>query len=138
MRFDGAIATISTLLSIAVLIDNRQKDQELIEFVHGITTINQHIRPEVIMPRNTILKWYEDEKENIIEKLQSSDAKAWKISLLQKIEDDKLKQMILSAIYSISICDYKLDDEECRFLKLATEIWGLKLPEMGELERLIG
>ena len=76
MRFDGAIVTISTLLSIAVLIDNRQKDQELIEFVHGITTINQHIRPEVIMPRNTILKWYEDEKENIIEKLQSSDAKA--------------------------------------------------------------
>lgn len=133
---NNTVQTICFLLAIAVLADKRQRDQELVEFVHAVTKINQHLRPDIIMPRQSILDWYETEKPNIIERLASENAQEWKASLLDDITDDELRNMVLASLYSISVSDYELHDEECKFLKLASQNWGIEIPQSEMLEHM--
>jgi len=133
---DNSIENISILLAIAVLVDKRQRDQELIEFVHALTKINQYLRPDIIMPRGTILNWYEGEKENIIRALASETAEDWKVGILNQVTDPELRNMVLASLYSISVCDYELHDEECKFLMLASQNWGIEIPQSDMLDHM--
>lgn len=115
---------VAKILAISVLIDQEQREAEMIEFMNAVTHINHDIRPEVILSNKKIRQWFEDNKASISESLASDDSQKFKSDLLEQITDTKLRRTLLASIFSVSVCDYELHDEECEFLKLATHIWG--------------
>ncbi len=132
------LSAVGTILAASVLIDERRRDVEMIEFSHSITTINHHIRPDVILPRSKILAWFKENEQKISENLSHDSHGSWKTSILNKIEDKELRRLVLAAMFSISVCDYELNDEECEFLKLAVSLWKTDLPHVEEMAQMVG
>lgn len=132
------LENIAKILAVSVMIDGHIRDAELVEFSHSVVSINQKIRPEFILPRETVLKWFHTHKSEISERMQSDDSYKWKSELLTKIDDAEFRKMVLAAMFSISVCDYHLDDAECEFLKLATATWKTNVPGAAELDQMVG
>lgn len=135
---DTLFQEIATIFAVTVLLDHKQRDQEMVEFCHAVMTINQHLRPGVILPRETILDWYESQKPSIITHLDAADAKNWKANLLRTVPTDALKRLVLASIFTISTCDYELRDEESAFIKTALNIWKTGMPSGADLESVAG
>ena len=138
MDAKAKIETIATVLAISVLIDDIEKDQELVEFTHGMMTINQRIRPETIFPRTKILDWFHKNKIDIAQNIANDTDDSWKSGLLEQIDDQSLQCVVLSAMFSISVCDYQLDQEECDFINLALQLWKREMPEAQTVEMVVG
>jgi len=137
MHIDEKLNAAATVLAISVLIDERLRDIEMVEFSHSIMTINQLIRPGVILPRKTIVQWFKDNQDDISLKLSQDLDSAWKTQVLKAVTDPELRRLVLSAMFSISVCDYELDDEECEFLKLAVSLWETGLPSVADIELMV-
>lgn len=132
------LRAVGTILATSVLIDERLRDIEMVEFSHSIMTINRYIQPDVILPREDILKWFDDNAAGVSENILKDKNNVWKTEILSKIIDPELRSMVLAAMFSISVCDYELDDEECEFLRLAVSLWKVELPRFKEIERMVG
>lgn len=137
-EIDGTIRAVGTILATSVLIDERLRDIEIIEFSHSMTKINQHVRPDVILPPEDIADWFKDHAEGISNKISTDEKNAWKTQILNQIQDQDLRRMVLTAMFSISVCDYELKDEECEFLKLAVSLWKIDLPHVTDMELMVG
>jgi len=133
---DELMVAIGTIYAVTVLLDRRERDQELIEFTHAVMTINQRLRPGKILPRATILSWYHSQSADLAARLKADTDDSWKTSILEKIQDDSIRRLVLASIFAICICDYELRDEEADFIKIALNIWNKGLPSMEELEML--
>lgn len=135
---DGTIHAVANILATSVLIDERLRDIEIIEFSHSMTTINQHVRPDVILPPEDIAEWFKGHADSISNKISTDENDVWKTQILNQIQDQDLRRMVLTAMFSISVCDYELKDEECEFLKLAVSLWKIDLPHVTDMERMVG
>ncbi|WP_189579905.1 hypothetical protein [Litorimonas cladophorae] len=129
---------VAHILAVTVLLDRRQKDQEMIEFCHSVMTINQRLRPGVILPRKTILSWYEAEREKIAIALANDTDDTFKTQALEKIRDPELRRSVLASIFAICICDYEFQDEEAAFIKIALNIWKSGMPSLDEMTLIAG
>ncbi|WP_427449950.1 hypothetical protein [Litorimonas sp. WD9-15] len=134
---DETLRAVSTVLAVSALIDERLRDIEMIEFSHSVMTINQRIRPGVILPRKTVVKWFKDNEDEITVKISEDENSVWRKEILSLITDPELRRLVLSAMFSISVCDYELDDEECEFLKLAVSLWETGLPSVADVELMV-
>lgn len=130
---DELLQTIATIFAITVLLDKKQRDQELIEFCHAVSVANRHLRPDVILPRTTILKWYGELKPEVVSRLAGQDAWSWKRELLSRIPNAEIRNLVLASIFTISVCDYELRDEESAFIKLALDTWKTGVPLSADL-----
>ncbi len=135
---DATMQAVARILAVTVLVDKRQKDREMIEFCHSIMTINQRLRPGVILPRQTILNWFDSQKDQIIAALAADDDNSYKTEILEKIVDPELRQIVLAAIFAICICDYEFQDEETAFIKVALDVWNSGLPNMDDMALMAG
>lgn len=137
-NFDEVLSNVATVLAVSVLIDERLRDVEMIEFSHSIMTINQRIRPGVILTRRNIVNWFNANRTDIAEKISIDKNDIWKTQILGQIQGDELRRMVLACMFSISVCDYELNDEECDFLKLAVSHWETGLPHVQDMELMVG
>lgn len=133
-EISGLFETIIELFAVTVLLDDQQRDQELIEFTHASLVNNQYLRPDEIVCRERIVLWFEENQDRIKRRLGNSDSEAYLSSLLKKVEDEELQKRVLSSIFVIAVCDDQLDDIECDFIKLALETWGIDHPDGKDLE----
>lgn len=138
MDSDATMLSVANILAVTVLLDQKQRDLEMVEFCHSIMTINQRLRPGVILPRQKILAWFETHKAVIAKSLAEDSDDSYKKSLLNEIKDPALRRQTLAAIFSISICDYELRDEEADFIKIALDIWKTGLPNVDDVELIAG
>jgi len=138
MDLDATMRAIADILAATVLLDKKERDAEMIEFCHSIMTINQRMRPGVILPRQTILAWFNSRKEEIANGLADDADDSFKIELLSKITDPVLRRKTLAGIFAICVCDYELRDEESDFIQLALATWKAELPKHEELDMIVG
>ena len=125
---------VATIFAVTVLLDDRERDPELIEFVHACMVHNHRLRPGVILSRQHLLKWFDANKEAIRARLHADDAEAYKTDLLSRIFDEDLQRGVLSSIFAISVADYELHDEETDFISRALAVWHTTMPTPEEVD----
>ncbi len=130
---DALFQTVATIFAVTVLLDNRERDTELIEFCHACMVHNHKIRPGTILPRQKLSAWFTQNKRDISASLSGPDSKAYKSELLSRISVPELQRSVLSSIFIISVADYELHDEESEFIQRALSIWDTKMPRAEEL-----
>lgn len=134
LSHDALFQAVSDILAVTVLLDRRERDRELIEYVHAVQLHNQDIRPETILPRRKILEQFHARKDALITRLDGDGEDEFKRDLLSKVTDKDLQRKILCSVFTISICDYELHDEESDFIKKALDIWKADMPSAAEVE----
>lgn len=131
---DAIYVNVLKILAVTVLIDQREKDRELIEFTHAAMLHNQKLRPNVMLSRRMTMDWFHNEKAGLIERLKSDKDDSYKSELLSRIKDAELQRRLLSSVFSIAVCDYELHDEESDFIKQALKVWKTHMPTAEEVE----
>lgn len=121
---------ILRLLAISVLIDDVIKDRELIEFCHEAQKLNRQFRSDTILCREHLLAEFNRIKPDIIAALKSPNSKSYITQCIAALTDEAQCGEVSKSIYSISICDYEVHDEECAFLQTALADWGIDAPNM--------
>ena len=130
---DALFQTVATIFAITVLLDERERDPELIEFTHACMVHNHKIRPGTILPRQTLQAWFKQRKSDLSATLSGPDAQDFKIELLSRISAPELQRSVLSSIFTISVADYELHDEETEFIQTALSVWNAEMPRVEEL-----
>lgn len=138
MGFDAQLQDVAEVLAVTVLLDQKERDVEMIEFCNAVTTINQRIRPGVILTRKTILNWYRSHKDKIAASLANDTDDSYKIGVLEKITTPVLRRKVIAAIFAICVCDYEFMDEETDFILTAMKIWKTDIPNSEEVDLIAG
>lgn len=120
---------ILDILAITVLLDQKERDQELLEFCHFAQRHNRDLRPDQILSRTKLQHWFMGRREALIAELQSDKSDRYKISLLDQVETQDLQKRVIASIFAIAICDYDFHAAEMQFIQLSLSRWQLSLPE---------
>jgi len=134
LDIDELYTVVTEILAITVLIDRRVKDRELIEFTHAAMMHNHHLRPGKILSRRMLTDWFHQRESELKEALAKDDNDNYKRALLANITDKDLQRRLLTSIFSISICDYELRDEESNFIRTALNVWKTEMPHVTDLD----
>jgi hypothetical protein len=131
---DALFETVATLFAVSVLADHRVRDAELVEFVHACSLHNLQIHPDTLLSRRDIIDWFNKQKAEIGRALEGPNADDYIVDLLSRIKEEGLQRSVLSSIFTISICDYELHDEESALISKALEVWNTTMPLPTEVE----
>jgi len=134
LNSDELYTVILKILAVSVLIDRQERDRELIEFTHAAMLHNHDLRPGIMLSRKMIINWFKDHRAALIEALAVDEDNSFKEQLLSQITDTALQRRIICSIFTISICDYELHDEESDFIKMTLKIWKTHMPSPAEVE----
>lgn len=132
----GLFETIVELFAVTVLLDDTERDCELIEFTHASLVNNRLLRPDNIVCREILVVWFEENRNRIRDTLASEKAEEYKKSLLLEIEGDDVRKRVLGSIFVIAACDDNLDHVAREFIHLAMTLWNMDMPTGKELERV--
>ena len=133
-EISGLFETIVELFAVTVLLDDAERDCEFIEFTHASLVNNRLLRPDNIVCRETLLVWFQENRERIQDTLASERAEEYKEKLLSKIEAENVRKRVLGSIYVIAACDDNLDSVSCEFIRLAMTLWNMDMPTGKDLE----
>ena len=131
---DSLFNAIATIFAVTVLLDQRERDIELVEFTHACMVQNHRIRPSKIISRQQILAWFAHHRETILGRLSADEDDRYKLGLLGRIHDPELQRSVLSSIFTISVADYELHDEESAFINQALRVWKTQMPTPVEID----
>ena len=76
------VEAIARILAVTILLDQRQREQEMVEFCHYLMKINQDLNPDNIIPRQKILTWFDNNKAEFADAIAADTDEAFKICLL--------------------------------------------------------
>ena len=133
IQYSEPFETILTLLAIAVLVDKKERDKELIEFYHCAKTHNQQLHPDQILCPDQIKMWFDNHKSHLSSRLRSDEAAEFQTEMLSRIGATGLQRQVLTSIFNISVADYELADTESDYLQLAVKVWKSPLPDAKEV-----
>lgn len=136
MFANKTVEAVAHILAVTVLLDQRERDQEMVEFCHYVMTINQAICSKII-PRENILNWFDAHKAGFAKALASDADNSYKTEVLEKITDLDLRKKVLTAIFAISVSDHELHDKETDFIKLALCLWDSKMPTADDISLMV-
>ena len=131
---DALFNAVASIFAVTVLLDKRKRDAELVEFTHACMVHNHTIRPGRIVSRRQLMQWFEAHREELEGRLEGDADHAFKASLLTRIHDEGLQRSVLSSIFTISVSDYELHDEESAFINRALSVWNANMPTPAEVE----
>ena len=131
---DALFESVATIFAMTVLADHRTRDEELIEFTHASMLHNQLLRPNTILTRRRLLQWFETNKDEIDASMHGDAAEDYKRRILSSVTDEVLQRSVLSSIFTISVCDYELHDEESDFIATALKVWDTSMPRPHEVD----
>jgi len=133
IQYPELFETILNILAIAVLVDQKERDKELVEFYHCAALLNQKLHPDNILARGDVQAWYRSRKSFLNSMLRSENSHKFQRDMLTKIGDVGLQRAVLIAIFAISVADHELADMEKEFLQLALDVWKNPLPNSAEI-----
>lgn len=131
---DPLFDAVATVFAATVLLDERQRDVELVEFTHACVVHSRALRPQHILCREQVRSWFDTHSAEIAARLLDDEDGSYRTQILQRIEGDDLRRSVLSSVFAISVSDYELHDEETAFIGRALRLWGVDLPSPKDIE----
>ena len=130
------VEAIARILAVTILLDQRQREQEMVEFCHYLMKINQDLNPDNIMPRPKILTWFKNNKVEFADAIAGDTDGSFKIEVLKPITDPELRKKVLTAVFAVSISDHEFHAEEMEFIKIALETWKSDMPTLKDVSKI--
>lgn len=129
---------VARILAVTVLLDEKLRCQEMIEFCHYVSTINRDVCDNVILPREAIRQWFDEHRVEFASALSNDADNSYKSDILRAITETELQKKVLTAIFAISISDYEFRDEEAQFIQLALRLWKSEMPPVSIVDKMAG
>ena len=119
---------ILTLLSVAVIIDNRVYKEEVDMFVEQAGQLKEVITPEMIFSKKMAFDWFVVHRDEIRVWLTDIDAQKTILRHILALGDSPFCKEILDAIYAIANVDGEYHPAEADVIGMACEHWNLQAP----------
>ncbi|MGB6229060.1 MAG: TerB family tellurite resistance protein [Litorimonas sp.] len=132
---DALFETVATLFAITVLVDEHEREPEMVEFVHACTVHNHRMRPSRIVTPGEWLSWFSTSRQTILDALDR-EGDTYKIAHLSRITEPELRRSLLSSMFTISTADHEFHASENALIKVALATWDARPPTSAELERV--
>ena len=119
---------VLTLLSVAVIIDDRVYKEEVDMFVEQAVKLKEVISPEMIFSKKMAFDWFVVHRDEI--KIWATDLDARNVILrhILALGESPHCKNILNAIYAIANVDGEYHPSEVDVIRLACEHWNLAVP----------
>lgn len=114
-------------LALTVIIDNKVKDKELLEFVERANGLFPLFDLEP-MPAKDIQDWFADIEPEIRAKLDDKRKNTMILHALTRFQEDVHVENMYEAMVAISISDKEYRREESDLIKSAASLWGYQRP----------
>lgn len=119
---------ILTLLSVAVIIDDRVYKEEVDMFVEQAVKLKEIISPEMIFSKKMAFDWFVVHRDEIKVWANDLDAHAAILRHILALGESPHCKNILNAIYEIANVDGEYHPSEADVITMACEHWNLAVP----------
>ena len=120
---------ILTLLSVAVVVDNRIYKEEVDMFVEQSLKLKETISPEMLFSKKMAFDWFVVHRDEIKVWVADIDAHAVILRHILALGESPHCKAILDAIYSIATVDGEYHTSEVNLIDMACKHWNLPVPE---------
>ncbi len=119
---------ILTLLSVAVIIDNRVYKEEVDMFVEQSLKLKEVITPEMLFSKKMAFDWFVVHRDEIQAWVKEADAHTVILRHILAIGESPHRKEILAAIYAIAKVDGEYHASEVDVIGMACKHWHLPMP----------
>lgn len=114
---------ILSLLTFAVLIDERVYKEEVECFTDQALKLQMKITPDMLFSQKMAFDWFLAHREAKLALLKSGQAKTALLEPITALENSPDRAHVLAAIQSIAQADGELHDKETNLVKLCKTHW---------------
>jgi len=122
---------ILTLLSVAVIIDNRVYKEEVDMFVDQALKLKGVISPDMIFSKKMAFDWFVVHRDEIKLWLNDIDSNTVILRHILALGESPFCQDILDSIYAIANVDGEYHPSEVDVIGMACKHWHLSAPNEG-------
>lgn len=119
---------ILTLLSVAVIVDDRVYKEEVDMFVEQALSLKDVITPKMIFSKKMAFDWFVVHRDEIKAWVGEMDSHTVILRHILALGDSPFRKEILDAIYSIATVDGEYHASEADMISMACKHWHLPLP----------
>jgi len=124
----GQWTHILTLLSVAVIIDNRVYKEEVDMFVDQAMSLKDVITPDMIFSKKMAFDWFVVHRDEVKSWLAKDDSGTIILRHILSLGDSPFCKDILKAIYAIVTVDGEYHASEVDMITMACKHWNLSIP----------
>ena len=114
-------------LALTVIIDNKVRDPELIEFRRQALALFDLFNLDP-MGEDAVADWFDTKSAEIEETVQGKGKNTAILRALTRFTEDIHVENLYDAMVTISVCDEEYRREESDLIKSAASIWGYQRP----------
>ena len=119
---------ILTLLSVAVVVDNRIYKEEVDMFVEKALSLKDVITPNMIFSKKMAFDWFVVHRDEIKAWMGDADSHTIILRHILALGESPFCKEILEAIYSIATVDGEYHASEVDMIGMACKHWHLPVP----------
>lgn len=119
---------ILTLLSVAVVVDNRVYKEEVDMFVEQARSLKEVITPDMLFSDKMAFDWFVVHRDEIKAWMSDTDPHTVILRHILALGDSPFLKEILGAIYTIATVDGEYHPSEADVIGMACKHWNLSVP----------
>ena len=119
---------ILTLLSVAVIVDNRVYKEEVDMFVEQARSLKEVITPDMLFSDKMAFDWFVVHRDEIKAWMSDTDPHTVILRHILALGDSPFLKEILGAIYTIATVDGEYHPSEADVIGMACKHWNLSVP----------
>ena len=119
---------ILTLLSVAVIIDNRVYKEEVDMFVKQAVELKNVITPDMIFSKKMAFDWFVVHRDEIRAWATDVDANTAILRHILAVGESPFRKNILESIFAIANVDGEYHPSEADVISMACKHWNLPTP----------
>lgn len=119
------LSDILSLIAATILADKRVYASEIDAFIKTTSKLDVVVRLEPKISEARLLSWYEQNKDDIRQKITAPYFKDWFYKLLDQLAHLSEKKPILDVMRDISQADGEVHISERALITLAERYWGV-------------
>jgi hypothetical protein len=119
---------ILTLLSVAVVVDNRVYKEEVDMFVEQARSLKEVITPDMLFSDKMAFDWFVVHRDEIKAWMSDTDPHTVILRHILALGDSPFLKEILGAIYTIATVDGEYHPSEADVIAMACKHWNLSVP----------
>jgi len=120
---------ILTLLTVAVVVDNRVYKEEVDMFVERALSLKDIITPDMIFSKKMAFDWFVVHRDEVKAWMTGIDPYTTILRHILALGESSFCKEILEAIYAIATVDGEYHASEVDMIGMACKHWHLPLPE---------
>lgn len=119
---------ILTLLSVAVVVDNRVYKEEVDMFVERAMALKEIITPDMLFSKKMAFDWFVVHREEIKAWMSDIDPHTIILRHILALGESPFCKEILDAIYAIATVDGEYHESEIDMIGMACKHWNVPVP----------